>query len=41
MTLASLMDKERKTPPKTYYQDPYKNIGEGQGLVRLGLNLNL
>jgi hypothetical protein len=36
------MDKERKTPPKVvYYQDPYKDVEEERGLVRLGLNLNL
>jgi hypothetical protein len=35
------MDKERKTPPKVIFSRPVKNIGEEQGLIRLGLNLNL
>jgi hypothetical protein len=36
------MDKERKAPPKAILSRPvYKNIEEEQGLVRLGLILNL
>jgi hypothetical protein len=35
------MDKERKTPPKAILSRPIKNVEEEQGLVRLGLNLNL
>jgi len=35
------MDKERKTPPKAVLSRPVKDVKEEQGLVRLGLNLNL